>query len=909
MTTDPNDRPTRIVTREERDGVTIATLGNGLKIIIQEDNRTPLAICQVWVRVGSNREPDHLRGWAHGIEHMVFKGTECRAEGDFAREVAEMGGTTNASTGYETTSYHILAPKEQLAGACDILADALFAAVFAPDSLDAERKVLVHENHMYDDIPYGFGVTWRWGMAAAFDDSPYQYPIGGEDEVLLTADREEIVAFYHTMYRPDNMTVIVVGDVTADEALEVIRTHFGRIPASETSFLPEPPRETPQTSLRYLVKQGDLEKAYAKLIFHAVPESDPAHSVQSLVKRILSDGRSCRLFRTVQEEKQLVSDISALSETGLREGVLMVDMETNPEQLLPAIEATLEVLEGLKSVEPETDELDRVKMRVERSFVFNAETVQGQSGTLGHYDAMGDLDGAFRFPARAAAVTGEEVTRFCAQVFRRGNLTLLVYLPEKVAPEDVGLPMDSGEMDTILATALSDASPEPAPGRTDSSATGKTAPVPKTGNGLAVTASKDQTPAQSSFTATHLDNGMAVFHRADHTVPTVTLSFYTRGGSSLEPSMQAGLANLAQHVQIKGSHEADAETVHRRIESLGGSLSAQVDRDFSGLSISVLAHQLEPVLAQVGDLICRPSFPELELKRERELAQNQLQAIGDDAFQSAARALRDLIYGDHPYGRPIIGLESSLPELTRDQLVGFWNRVWVAENLTCVVSGDVTAGALMPLLETSLADLSTATAPEWPKLAPITSPVGAQRQQLTRDMNQSVVFAAWPGPPDPNRDRAALMLFKELMNGQSGRLFEALRNRQSLCYNTGLLSTAGFGQGMLAGYVLTDPANASLALASLQEELVRMTESAVPGEEFERARAKLIGNLLISTQANSARVARCAFDTLYQRGPGGLTTLLAQIRDLKPRDIQQAAAQFIDAENRFEVVLGPETTK
>ena len=71
--------------------------------------------------------------------------------------------------------------------------------------------MLVHENHMYDDIPFGFGVTWRWGMELAFDRSPYRHPIGGRDENLLERDREDIVAFWRSAYRPDNMTVVVVG--------------------------------------------------------------------------------------------------------------------------------------------------------------------------------------------------------------------------------------------------------------------------------------------------------------------------------------------------------------------------------------------------------------------------------------------------------------------------------------------------------------------------------------------------------------------------------------------------------------------------------------------------------------------------------------------------------------------------
>ena len=111
-------------------GLHLAVLPNGMKVIIKEDHRTAVAVCNVWVKVGSNREPQMLRGWSHGIEHMLFKGTEKRDDGDFAKEVAFAGGSTNAGTGYETTNYHITTPAAELPVAVDILADSLFNSSF-----------------------------------------------------------------------------------------------------------------------------------------------------------------------------------------------------------------------------------------------------------------------------------------------------------------------------------------------------------------------------------------------------------------------------------------------------------------------------------------------------------------------------------------------------------------------------------------------------------------------------------------------------------------------------------------------------------------------------------------------------------------------------------------------------------
>jgi zinc protease len=242
-------------------------LPGGLRVAIRRDARTPVAVCNIWVGVGSNREPEALRGWSHGIEHMLFKGTQRRGESDFALEVASAGGSTNAGTGYETTNYHITVPAAQLPVAIDILADALQHSVFDPESLEAERKVLVHENHMYDDIPFGFGVTWRWGLELAFDSSPYRHPIGGQDENLLTCPRERVMAYWRSAYHPTNMVAVVVGDVDPQAVFAQLGAVFPvRTDAPDAgdgnAILAAPPLEPRRTAPRLRVETGDLKRAY-----------------------------------------------------------------------------------------------------------------------------------------------------------------------------------------------------------------------------------------------------------------------------------------------------------------------------------------------------------------------------------------------------------------------------------------------------------------------------------------------------------------------------------------------------------------------------------------------------------------------------------------------------------------------
>ncbi len=892
----------RLTASDLAPGLHTAKLTNGLKIIIKEDHRTPVAVCNVWVRVGSNREPNVLRGWSHGIEHMLFKGTRGRNEGDFANEVAEAGGSTNAGTGYETTNYHITTPVPALPVAVDILSDALFHSTFAPTSLDAERQVLVHENHMYDDIPFGFGITWRWGMELTFDHSPYHHPIGGRDANLLECDRADIMAFWRSAYRPDNMTVVVVGDVDPAATFGLLQdrfadpgVHFPETTDPAVGIVEAPPVEPVHREPRLRVERGDITKVYAKLIFPAPGDCDGQEHIMSVVHRVLSDGRSCRLYRQLHEEKKLVDNFTVMTETGPREGVVMVDIETDAERLASALVEVARILEDLNRDSCTDLELGRAKTRVGRSFLFGAETVQGQASTLGQHEVMDDLEGAFQFPDRVASVTRDDVAQLCRRIFRVGNINGMIYLPEDTDTAAHGIPTEVGSFKSLLNRVLRDPSGDEL---SDLAAAGDWPIAPKTRSG-----SQDLT-AQPFRTET-LTGGIEVSYRVDPSVPVLALALTLKGGATGETAAKAGLATLTQMVQIKGTGQLDAETLHELLEGEGAALSPLTDRDYSGMVLTGLSDRMDQALDLTSQLVHAPSFLESEIAQERRLALEQLAAIADSPFQSAAVKLRQMVYGDHPYGRPLPGTEDSLPGLSRDDLVNRHRSMWTADNLQIVVSGNLEPDRFLARLDSLLSGLPAGDGPQVLSPGPTRIPDGIVSARIDKKQNQSVVLVAWPGPFTPEENRVPLMMLKEVLNGQSGRLFDSLRNKRSLCYNTGTLSTAGFGQGMFMGYVLTSPETETEAREALVAELAGLAETALPEVEFERARAKLLGNLLIGAQSNGSRAGRTLRDRVYGRDPNDLDHLLEKVRACSSDQVRRVAAATIDPNSRFEVTLGP----
>ncbi len=879
-------------------GLFTAQLENGLRIVIKEDHRSPVAICNAWVATGSNREPAALRGWSHGTEHMLFKGTEHRAEGDFAREVAEAGGSTNAGTGYETTNYHITLPVEKLAVAVDILSDALFHSTFNQAALDAEREVLVHENHMYDDVPFGYGVTWRWGMELNFDTSPYTHPIGGRDENLRKRSRDQIMAYWRSSYRPDNVVVTVVGDFEAENAFALVLEKFGAVRGPDgpldpqTAMVENPPTEPAHEAPRLRSETGDIQKCYAKMIFAAPGEKQDRLQVMSVIQQILSEGRSSRLYRQVQEEQKLIDDFVVMGEAGPREGVMVIDLETDAERLPAALKAVATILEDLKHSGGTDEELQRARIRVVRGHLFGSETVQGQAHVLGHYALLDDLEGAFAFPQRIAKITRQDIADAAAKVFALKQLGVVIYTPEST--DSAHLPPDGQALADLLKDVL---------GNNAATDVRTSVKVPDSDPVVVASGKIRITP----FTTTTLACGAEISHRIDRTLPVFAISLTTLGGACTETAANSGLAALRSAVQVKGAGNLDSPTLHGRLEAEGASISPNTERDFSGLVLSGLSSRMEVPLEILADCIGQPDFPEAEIEQERRLALEELASLEDNPLQLGVVKLREMIYGDHPYGRPLVGTPESIPHLDRAQITAAHAATWSTRNINITISGDVDPDDLLPRLEKMLEGLPVGRKTR-PAVGPTRVPNGVEGTRLQRKIGQCVLLLGWPGPHDPDDFRPERMLFKEILNGQSGRLFDELRNKRSLCYNTGVMTTAGFGQGMFLGYVLTAPESEAEARTAMLAELARMIEFTVPEKELERARAKLIGNLLIASQSNFAKVGRAARNRIYGREADDLEQLVLSLRNCTPADIQAEAAKLFSPRNRFEVVVGPSET-
>src|SRR3954465_6575534 len=234
--------------------VTVKTLENGLTIIIREDHSAPVVSAQAWCMTGSIHEGKWLgAGMSHVLEHMLFKGTTTRPGTRIDQEVQEAGGYMNAYTSFDRTVYHIDVPNTGAKVAVDILCDIMQNASLPADEMVKEKQVIVREMDMNVDDP-GRRASRRL-FETAYTRSPYRFTVIGYPDIFHELKQEDILAYYHEKYSPNNVFYVVAGDIKNEEVITQIREAYAKAKAKAISpvVLPEEPR---QTAAREIIEEA-----------------------------------------------------------------------------------------------------------------------------------------------------------------------------------------------------------------------------------------------------------------------------------------------------------------------------------------------------------------------------------------------------------------------------------------------------------------------------------------------------------------------------------------------------------------------------------------------------------------------------------------------------------------------------
>ena len=322
-----------------RTSARVWTLDNGLEIIVNEDHAAPVVSLQAWVKTGSIHEDGWLgAGMSHFLEHMLFKGTSRRDASEVAQTVQAQGGYINAYTSFDRTVYWIDSPTDGFETCLDVLCDVIGDAQLPEEEFDREQEVIRREFAMGDDNPDS--VLSKLLFRTAFAEHPCRHPVIGHLEMFNRLTRDDLADYYKKRYSPDNMFIVISGDVDAEKTRDLIEGSLGKLERSrrEPLVLPDEPR---QLGLRAAHEEFPTDISRTNLAWRIPDVAHPDMPALDMLASILGGGRSSRLFREVRDKQQLAHSISAYSYTPAHDGLFIVGFETEPEKREAARSAAL----------------------------------------------------------------------------------------------------------------------------------------------------------------------------------------------------------------------------------------------------------------------------------------------------------------------------------------------------------------------------------------------------------------------------------------------------------------------------------------------------------------------------------------------------------------------------------------
>ncbi len=415
-------------------------LENGLKLIVKEDHRAPVVVTQVWYKVGASYEPDGITGVSHVLEHMMFKGTETHPPGEFSRIISKNGGSENAFTSQDYTTYFQSLENSRLPISFELEADRMRRLRLQEEEFIKEINVVMEERRMRtDDKPTA--LTYEQFAATAYTASSYRTPTIGWMDDLENMKLADLQAWYQRWYAPNNATVVVVGDVEPKAVLALAREHFGPL-KPEVIEPPKPRVEPPQLGRRSVVVQVPAEVSYTIMgykvpVLKTAAEGWEPYALEVLAG-ILDGGDSARLTTELVRGSRIATNAGAGYDLYSRQADLFL-LDATPADGHSVDEVQQALLAQIKRLQDKpvtAEELARIKSQVVASKVYELDSIFYQGMKIGQLETVGlDWRLADEYVDRIKAVTAQQLQAVANKYLVEKNLTVAELDP---------LPMDAG---------------------------------------------------------------------------------------------------------------------------------------------------------------------------------------------------------------------------------------------------------------------------------------------------------------------------------------------------------------------------------------------------------------------------------------------------------------------------------
>lgn len=409
------------------------TLKNGMKILVQEDHSIPNAAMYIFYRIGSRNERPGTTGLSHFFEHMMFNGAKKYGPGEFDRVMEAGGGSNNAYTNNDVTVYQDWFPSAALDLIFDLEADRIQNLSFDPKIIESERGVVANERRLSVDNST-FGTLSEQLSATAYTAHPYQWPVVGWMVDIQNWKLEDLRHHFEMGYSPSNATMVVCGDVSADQVFKLAEKYIEPI-AAHTPPPAVTTQEPEQQGERRLVVKKFAQLPLVIIGYHVPQTASNEYYALQVLKTILFSGQSSRMYQRLVDKDQLAITIDSNLEFAFDPTLFTVIAQPKAGVATDTVEhAIYDELDKAKSQMPTDQEIAKAKNILLANFYREMKTINGRANTLGSYEIFfGDYRKLFDAAQEYNKVTKDDVRRVAKKYLGDTNRTVATLVPETLA--------------------------------------------------------------------------------------------------------------------------------------------------------------------------------------------------------------------------------------------------------------------------------------------------------------------------------------------------------------------------------------------------------------------------------------------------------------------------------------------
>lgn len=410
--------------------------------------------------------------------------------------------------------------------------------------------------------------------------------------------------------------------------------------------------------------------------------------------------------------------------------------------------------------------------------------------------------------------------------------------------------------------------------------------------------------AVQNYLLTTLDSGMRVITEPLSTVRSVAIGLWIGAGSRDEDDSRAGVSHFLEHLLFKGSRSYSALEIAEVFDALGGELNAATNREYTVVYARVLDEHLETALDVMTDMVCAPTFADLDA--ERDVVLEEIAMYEDTPQELVHDLISEAVFGGHPLGRPVIGSAGVISGLTRRMVSAYHRARYTGENVVVAAAGSVDHARLVQLLERM-----AAKGGEPPRRKPAARPPLLQAPPPSlrfqpKDTEQYHVCLGAPGIARSDRRRFTASILDGVLGGSaSSRLFQEVREKRGLAYAVYSFASQYADSGQLGIYLGTREENLAACLEIVAEQLGEVASGGLREVEIARAKENLKGRIMLAMESTASRMNRLGKSVVTDSEILSLDRILAEIEAVDADGVAGLAGMLLAPERLSAAAIGP----